>query len=153
MATISYAVPASGGHPAIRNLAYLMEVVVDFAVVAGDVTIGTTDTVQVLKIPAGSLVLSAGVNVKTAETTNTTAKVSLGDGSDTARYVDAGLINATGSITQAATLQDGKYYDAADTIDLLISVDDPVNGVVSVWAVVADFTDLTTADKKTYTSA
>mgnify|MGYP003148108965 CR=1 FL=1 len=99
MATISYAVPASGGHPAIRNLAYLMEVVVDFAVVAGDVTIGTTDTVQVLKIPAGSLVLSAGANVKTAETTNTTARLKLLR--DTTLIVDdfakeAGNDNGTG---------------------------------------------------------
>jgi hypothetical protein len=151
MATITHD-GGSTGHPGVANRPYLLEVLVDIAEVDSDITtIGTTDTIQVLNIPAGTLVMYAGINVLAVESTNTTSKFQLGDGSDTARFVDAGLINATGNITQAATMGDGIMYDSADTIDILISVDDPTNAKVSVWAVCVDFTVLnTTDDNKTY---
>jgi len=47
MATIAAAAPTAG-QPASARSPYILEKVVDFSVIAAAVTIGTTDTVQVL---------------------------------------------------------------------------------------------------------
>lgn len=153
MATISHN-GGSGGAPALKRRPYVIEEVVDFAVIAGDVTIGTTDTVQVLKIPTNTFVSSCGYEIVTAETTNTSTQVALGDGASTGRWVAAATISTAAYSAPAATTSAlGFTYIAADTIDLLISVDDPVNAKLRVWAVCQDISSPNASDYKTYTSA
>jgi hypothetical protein len=154
VATISHN-GGSGGHRALSRKPYILEEVVNFAtIIATPITVGTTDTVQVLKIPANSWVSSAGYSVLTAEATNTTTQIELGDGVDTDRWVAAATVTTVRESVPAATTSAlGQMVTSADTVDILISVDDPVTLKVKVWAVVHDLTSLDTVDYKTYTSA
>ena len=140
----------SGGHRALARMPYILEEVVDFAEMAADLTIGTTDVIQVLKLPAKTLVLFAGMDKLTAETTNTTAQLALGDGDSAGLYVAAATIASVAHSTIASTANDGKAYASADTIDITISVDDPVNAKVRVYAVCVDYSSPNTTDYKTY---
>lgn len=142
------------GHAALMTKAYLLEDVLDFANVTttADVAItpGSADVWQVLNIPAGSVVLNAGVDVLTVESTNTTTKVALGDGS--AAYVAALIVTSTGSLTSgAATTEMFIMYDAADTLDITSSVAAPTDAKLRVWAIVADITAVDTAQRAKYT--
>ena len=154
MATISASAPVAG-EPGIVRRPYILEQVVDFAVIAAAVTVGTTDTVEVLKIPAYSLVSGAGWEILSAETVNTSAQVELGDGTDPNRFVATGVVSSVGVSASAATTSAlGFTYATADTIDLLISVDDPTNAKLRVWAIVSDVKPVANAsDRLTWTSA
>jgi hypothetical protein len=152
MATWSHT-GGSTGHPETKRMPYLVNQIVDFAVIAAKGTIGTTDTIQVIKVPAGTVCLGAGFEVLKAETVNTSAQAELGDGSDPNRYVvsrtltsltDSAVVISTGAVF---------VYDTADTIDLLLSVDDPTNAKVRVWAILCDLTDVETTDNHTWSSA
>ena len=122
------------------------QVELDFAAIiaarsaAGVAALAATDTLQVISLPAGSIVLSAGVNVTTAETTNTTATFDLGftGGSPYAAnaYANDVASNATG--LKAADLANPSVVVTADTIDLLLNTAAPVNCVMNVFAIVAN---------------
>ena len=122
------------------------EVKLDFAAIvaarsaAGATALAAADTLQVISLPAGSVVLSAGLQVTTAEATNTTATFDLGftGGSPAAAnaYADDAASNATGYTI--ASFANPTAVTAADTIDLLINTAVPTNCVVSVFAVVAN---------------
>jgi len=101
---------------------------------AGASALTTSDTLQVINIPAGSVVLSAGFTVTSAETSATTGTISLGDGSVT--YASTIAINATG--TSAANLANPTVYSSADTLDLSFGTAMATNVVVTAWAIVAD---------------
>ena len=102
MATISAAAPTAG-QPATARSPYILEKVVDFSVIAAAVTIGTTDTVQVLKLPASTHVSGAGYEILTAETTNTSAQVELGDGVDPNRWVASAVVSSSSGATEATS--------------------------------------------------
>lgn len=122
------------------------EVTLDFAAIiaarsaAGAVALAAADTLQVISLPAGSIVLSAGVNVTTAEATNTTATFDLGFTGGTPyaanAYANDVVSNATG--LKAADLANPSVVVTADTIDLLINTAAPTNCVVKVFAIVAN---------------
>ena len=122
------------------------QVELDFAAIiaarsaAGVAALAATDTLQVISLPAGSIVLSAGVNVTSAETTNTTATFDLGftGGSPYAAnaYANDVASNATG--LKAADLANPSVVITADTIDLLLNTAAPVNCVMNVFAIVAN---------------
>jgi len=122
------------------------QVELDFAAIiaarsaAGVAALAATDTLQVISLPAGSIVLSAGVNVTSAETTNTTATFDLGftGGSPYAAnaYANDVASNATG--LKAADLANPSVIVTADTIDLLLNTAAPVNCVMNVFAIVAN---------------
>ena len=122
------------------------EVNLDFAAIiaarlaAGAVALAAADTLQVVALPAGSVVLSAGVNVISAETTNTTATFDLGftGGSPYAAnaYANDVVSNTTG--LKASDLANPSIIVTADTIDLLLNTAAPVNCVVKVFAIVAN---------------
>ena len=151
MATIAAAAPTAG-QPASARSPYILEKVVDFSVIAAAVTIGTTDTVQVLKLPASTHVSGAGYEILTAESTNTSAQVELGDGVDPNRWVASAVVSSTGvSASVATTSALGHTYASADTIDLLISVDDPTDAKLRVWAIVSDIKPVgNTTDNSTW---
>mgnify|MGYP003640550966 FL=1 len=108
-----------------------------------------------MKLPASTHVSGAGYEILTAETTNTSAQVELGDGVDPNRFVASAVVSSTGvSASVATTSALGHTYASADTIDLLISVDDPTDAKIRVWAIVNDIKPVgNTADNATYTSA
>ena len=122
------------------------QVELDFAAIiaarsaAGVAALAATDTLQVISLPAGSIVLSAGVNVTSAETTNTTATFDLGFTGGTPyaanAYANDVASNATG--LKAADLANPSVIVTADTIDLLLNTAAPVNCVMNVFAIVAD---------------
>jgi len=130
----------------------LMEVTLDFAKItaartaAGATAVGAGDGVPALAIPAKSLVLRVGADVTTAE--GGTLTLDVGDGDDTDGYLDGVNGNTVASYASALALAEGapntlvgygagKYYSAADTIDL-ITVNAADAAVIRVWALVVD---------------
>jgi hypothetical protein len=97
-------------------------------------TLAATDTIEVLSVPAGTVVLSAGYEILTAGTG--TGTLSLGDGGSVARYVAAVVQTAAGQKAALAT-NVPHLYTAADTIDLKSAVA-VCNSKVNVWAVICD---------------
>lgn len=118
------------------------EVKVDLAAIiaartaAGATALAATDVLEVIPLPAGSVVLSAGCQVIEAETTNTTGTYSLGYGGATTAYTNALANNALAyGITNLAN---PTVFASADTIDLLFNTAVGTNGVVNVFAIVAN---------------
>lgn len=105
---------------------------------AGATALAATDTLQIIPLPAGSIVLSAGVNVISAETTNTTATFDLGftGGSPAAANVYANDVASNSTGLKASDLANPTVVAAADTIDLLLNTAVPANCVVRVFALV-----------------
>jgi hypothetical protein len=107
---------------------------------AGATALAATDTIQVISLPAGSIVLAAGLLVTEAEATNTTATFDLGftGGSPYAAnvYANDAASNSTG--LKAADLANPSVIVTADTIDLLINTAVPTNCVVEAFAVVVN---------------
>lgn len=122
------------------------EVTVDFASVkaaraaAGATALAATDTLQVISLPAGSVVLSAGMNVISAETVNATATIDIGftGGSPAAAnaYGNDLATNSTG--LKAADLANPTVVASADTIDVLLNTAVPEDAVIKFFAVVVD---------------
>jgi len=105
---------------------------------AGATALAATDTLQIISLPAGSVVLSAGLNVVTAETTNTTATFDLGftGGSPAAANAYANDVASNSTGLKAADLANPTVVASADTIDLLLNTAVPANCVVKVFALV-----------------
>lgn len=122
------------------------EVTINFAAVkaaraaAGATALTAGDTMQIIKLPAGSIVLSAGMNVLTAEVTNTTATIDIGftGGSPAAAnaYGNDLATNATG--LKAADLANPTVVAAADTIDILLNTAVPEDAVIKFFAFVGN---------------
>lgn len=122
------------------------EVTVDFAEVksarsaAGATALVATDTLQIISLPAGSVVLSAGMNVISAETINATATIDIGftGGSPAAAnaYGNDLATNSTG--LKAADLANPTIVASADTIDILLNTAVPENAVIKFFAFVGN---------------
>lgn len=122
------------------------EVTVDFAAVkaartaAGATALAAADTMQIISLPAGSVVLSAGMNVTSVETINDTATIDIGftGGSPAAAnaYGNDLVTNTTG--LKAADLANPTIVITADTIDILLNTAVPENAVIKFFAVVAN---------------
>jgi hypothetical protein len=130
-----------------------MEVTLDFAAIAaarsaaGAAALASGDVLEVIPVPAKSLVMRVGYDVTTAE--GATATFDLGDGSDADGFLNDVDLNAVGSGVMALALTEGtpntitgysngKYYSAADTIDVTLNNNAINVAVVRVWALVAD---------------
>lgn len=107
---------------------------------AGATALAAADTLQVISLPAGSIVLAAGLVVTEVESTNTTATFDLGftGGSPYAAnvYANDAASNALG--LTAADLANPSVIVSADTIDLLLNTAVPTNCVVEAFAVVVN---------------
>lgn len=105
---------------------------------AGATALAAGDTLQVISLPAGSVVLSGGVVVTKVESTNTTATFDLGFTGGTPyaanAYVNDAASNSLG--LKASDLANPSVVAAADTIDLLINTAAPTDCVVEAFAVV-----------------
>lgn len=133
----------------------LLERTLDFAQIAayradaGLTALAQNDIYELFNVPAKTLVLRAGYDVTTAEGASCT--FSLGDGSDDNGYLDAISLNSVASGVMTLALTDaspgvtvtaysgGKYYSAADTIDMKLNTNTTYDAaVVRVWIVVQD---------------
>lgn len=107
---------------------------------AGATALAATDTLQVINLPAGSVVLAAGLVVTKVESTNTTATFDLGftGGSPYAAnaYANDAASNSLG--LKAADLANPSVVVSADTIDLLLNTAVPTDCVVEAFAVVVN---------------
>lgn len=131
---------AFGAH-ADKRLGFV-SVKLDFAKIvaarsaASATALAAGDTLQVLQIPAGSLMLAGGLTVSSAETTNTTATFDLGctGGSPIAAnaFVNDGASNAVANLSTG--LAAPVLFATADTIDLLLNTAAPTDAVVWAWA-------------------
>ena len=150
---IGYNMGSTAGFPAKGlNRVSRMAVELDFVAItaarlaAGATALGAGDILTVLSIPAKTKVLAAGIDVTTAE--GGTLTLDLGDGSDADGFLDGVDGNTAASYSNSLVLTEaapntvlgysnGKYYSAADTIDL-VTVNAADTAVLTVWAVVVD---------------
>ena len=140
----------SAAYPAYGDtrIAY-METVLDFAtiaaarVAAGATALAATDTLQVIQVPANSLVLHAGFQVTKAETVNTTATFDFGftGGSPPAAANAFGNDIASNALAWSWAAGNGLANPivigtSADTIDLLLNTAAPTNCILRCFAFV-----------------
>lgn len=122
------------------------EVTVDFAAVkaartaAGATALVATDTMQIIKLPAGSVVLSGGMNVLSAETINTTATIDIGftGGSPAAANVYGNDLATNSTGLKAANAAAATVVATADTIDILLNTAVPEDAVIKFFAFVGN---------------
>lgn len=125
---------------------YKFEVKLDFAAIiaarsaAGATALAAADVLQVIALPAYSVVLAAGINVDSAETTNTTATFDFGytGGSPAAANVYCNDLASDSVAMDSDNLANPTVITAADTIDLLLNTAAPTDAVITCWAIVAD---------------
>jgi hypothetical protein len=154
MATISMAdastrtlSPSYGGNV---KLPYMVEFELNFATAATSKgsALANADVIECIRIPANTVVLFAGFQVKTAvggaSADNT---IILGDGVDDNRWVDtfdldAALAAAHGTIVIATA--NPTIFATTDTIDVKFTgaTTAPTSGVLRVYALMVDVTDL-----------
>lgn len=101
---------------------------------AGATALVATDVIESIPLPAGAVVIAAGVQVVTAETANTTATFGFGYGGATSAYAATAASNATGFT--AANLANPTVFATADTLDIILNTAAPTNAVVILTALV-----------------
>lgn len=141
--TAGTAAPLAGSP--MNHSPYVAEVVIDLAAVvtAKGSAIAQADVIECMAIPAGTMVLAAGVECITAMTgTSTDATVDLGfTGGDVDNYVDGfDLDAATAGTFSAAGVTEPIMCGTSDTLDLLVvtQTGTVLTGEFRVWALVVD---------------
>ena len=137
--------PASGtaGHPSKAPDLKCVSVVVDFS----STTNVANDVFECITLPANTFVVTAGIDIITADTAGNSGTLGLGDGADVDRYISTAATTTAGTMTireRAGTGVMGTtsiaygIYKATDTIDIKVTTG-AVNCVVRVFALTADF--------------
>ena len=114
----------------------IVEVVLDFSTTS----LTTSDSVEVFEMKANTLVLMAGLEVLTLASTGSPV-LDLGDDADDDIYASA---VAGHTALASGTTSVGKFYTAADTIDLIANTA-TFDGKVRVFAVIAELGTAETA--------
>lgn len=153
MATVDMSAGVATLHPTRSgntSLPYFFEVDLDIAAAATEkgTALAADDVIQVISVPAGTLVLAAGFEV-TTETTDTQTDVTVDMGItdiDADVFVDG--FDLDGASAGAYPQQPAAYQPvvigaSADTIDILIKTATaaPTAGELRVWAVLMDISD------------
>ena len=108
---------------------------------AGLTALAAGDVLEVVKIPANTLVLGVALNVTTAE--GGTLTIDVGDGTDPDGYLDGVNANTAAAYSLDASAgtptgyAGGKFYTAADTIDV-VTVNAADTAVMSLTVVMVD---------------
>lgn len=108
---------------------------------AGLTALAAGDVLEVIPVPANTLVTSVVLNVTTAE--GGTLTLDVGDGADPDGYLDGVNGNAVAAYSLAPSagtptgLADGKFYASADTIDVT-TVNAADTAVMSLTVVMVD---------------
>lgn len=144
---------------AIGGKLILLERTMNFAEIAayragaGLTALASGDVYEAISLTAKTLILAVGVDVTTAGTGSLTLDV--GDGTDPDGYLDGVAADAAGSFQSGNNLTLtagtpnavagtpyayglGKYYTAADTIDLKLVGYAPGNLVCRLWVLAVD---------------
>ena len=146
----TYNVTGAGGttgHPSNGRTPYLVENTIDISAINGDSGAAQNDVLQVLDIPAETIVMEAGIEVLTALSANVTLDLGI-TGGDVDIFVD-GDTNATGFSAATATAR--HVAAAADTLDLLVLSAASSAGKVRVYAVMCDVSGIDETDRNTAT--
>ena len=93
---------------------------------ADALTVPSDGTVQLMKVPAGTMITFVHVEIDTKE--GEACYVDIGDGDDVNRFVDDLDANSSAGDTETSRENDGSgtgvfLYESADTIDLLFESD------------------------------
>lgn len=141
----SAAYPAKG-----TNRSTFVSVTLDFAAIvaaraaAGATALAASDVLEVLPVPANTIVRNVGLVVTSTAASGT---IAIGDGSAAAGYLAAQAVSSAGTFggvpvlssgAFAPTLSGGKVYTSADTIDVTIGAAVPSTAVVRVFAELVD---------------
>jgi len=109
---------------------------VDATTVKG-AALATSDVFQLVNVPAGAFVLQVVAKVVTAE--GGTCTFDIGDGATVDGYIDGADGNASTVVssfdedgTKTEAFGNGKFYSAADTIDLLLATGTAAKVVIDV---------------------
>lgn len=104
---------------------------------AGATALAAADTLQVIPIPAGTILLQGGLEIEEVEATNTTATFDLGftGGSPAAANVFGNDVASNSAAITATGLAAPVLVTADDTLDLLINTAAPTNCVVRVFLI------------------
>ena len=126
---------------------YLVENVIDVSAINSDAGAAQNDVLQVLDIPAETLIMQAGLEVITACSSSFTMDLGI-TGGDVDNFVD-GDANATGYsvLTNTANL----VVASADTLDILTAGAASSAGKVRVWAVLCDVSGIEETDRNSAT--
>ena len=134
----------SAAYPAKGNDSLsVISVDLDFAEIAaaraaaGAVALAATDTLEVLPLPAGTLVLAAGADVTKAE--GATAELDLGDAASANRFLDDLNLNAVADT--ASALSSPHFYSSATNVRITLGHNDIDQAVVRLWFVVVNCSD------------
>lgn len=153
MATVSMATTgAAGRHPSRASnvkVPYLVEVEVDFADAATEKgsALAAADVIEVLTIPANTMLLAGGACVKEAMTgTSTDLTLDIGvTGGDVDNLVDGFAYDgvAAGVYATVVGVNEPVFFASSDTIDILIATQTGTltGGVLRVFALLVDVSD------------
>ena len=149
MATIDLSNGLGGAPRPVRsltNMPYFVEKTIDFAVAATakGSALAAADVIEVIDVPANTMVLNAGlqvITVATGESNDTTVDLGITT-TEPDNFVDGFDLDAAaaGAYAQNAAAFQPLIVGTADTIDLLIATATtaPTGGKVRVWAVLCD---------------
>lgn len=141
--------------PDVRREAYMVEAILDISKIA-NYTCVNGDIFQVLEVPAGSFIVSAGAQVLTAfNGTTPTVDIDFAAGDD---IVDGASVTSTGYLAagtngganNTAQTTFTQLVTTTDTIDvkLICSAANVTSGVLRVYAVLVDLSSVgSTADE------
>lgn len=147
MATISTLDINGATHPTMNGnvrIPYTVDFVLDFAkaLTAKGSALAAADVIEVLDIPAGSVVLSVGAEV-TAVADSTTLTLTVGTGADADEWVAALDGKTLGWSADLDSVPTVNTYAAADTIDVTLATltGTLTSGKVRVFATLIDVSD------------
>ena len=124
---------------------YLVENVIDVSAINSDAGAAQNDVLQVLDIPAETLILHAGIEVLTALSSSVTMDLGI-TGGDVDVCVD-GDTNARGYSALTATAR--PIIASADTLDVLVLSAASSAGKIRVFALLCDVSGVDETDRNT----
>jgi len=130
-------------NPGIRT-PYLVENTIDISAVNGDSGTASGDVLQVIDLPAETLVMEAGIEVLTACSSSVTFDLGI-TGGDVDIYAD-GDTNATGYSTLTATAR--HVAATAETLDAVQGGAASTVGKIRVWALLCDVAGVDESDRQ-----
>ena len=146
--------PAHAGTHMVRTIQEYLDI--DALIAAGN-SISDGDVLQMLEIPAGTLVLNAGAEVMKAFTGSCTLDMDFAGGDDiidgaditSTGYCAAGSNGQTNTVVGSAASTYTQFIGTADTIDCTIAGAAAATGRLRVYATVIDCNDHGAVDKAT----
>ena len=152
MATYDVTGPSNAGaRPSRMNAGvrtpYLVENVIDISQINSDAGAAQNDVLQVLDIPAETLILHAGIEVLTALSSSVTMDLGI-TGGDVDTFVD-GDANATGYSVLTNTAR--PVIASADTLDVLVLDAASSAGKIRVFALLCDVSGVDETDRNSAT--